>query len=92
MLACAGPPRLRSGAWCQARLLSRRQLRRLAASYGTAALSGSLHAPRLVPGLSMIEMLGRLAPLLGAFHVLVVPKPVEPGDQAGSSSAIHADW
>lgn len=70
--------RLRSGAWCQARFLTRRQLRQLAAPHGTAMCHGSLYAPSLFPGLPVIgpvlETLGRLAPTFGAFQVLVVDK------------------
>ena len=70
--------RLRSGAWCQARFLTRRELRQLAAPHGTAMFHGSLYAPSLFPGLPVIgpvlESLGRLAPTFGAFQVLVVDK------------------
>jgi SAM-dependent methyltransferase len=70
--------RLRSAAWCQARFLTRRDLRQLAAPHGTAMFHGSLYAPSLFPGLSVIgpvlESLGGLAPTFGAFQVLVVDK------------------
>lgn len=66
--------RLRSGTWCQARFLTRPELRRLAAPHGTPVLHGSLSAPRLLPGLPLIEALGRLVPSVGAFQVLVVDR------------------
>lgn len=70
--------RLRSGAWCRARFLTRRQLRSLGAVHGQVCLSSSLYAPRPVPGLRWLgpalEVLGHLVPAAGAFQVLVVER------------------
>ncbi|MFP3908171.1 MAG: class I SAM-dependent methyltransferase [Acidimicrobiales bacterium] len=70
--------RLRSGLWCQARFLTRRELRQLAAPGDTITLRSSLYAPGVLPGLPVIgpvlEALGRVAPGFGAFQVLSIDK------------------
>lgn len=70
--------RLRSGDWCTARFLPRRQLRRLGARHGPTTVHGALFAPGWFPGLESVgaalEAAGRLAPGLGAFQVLTIEK------------------
>ncbi|HLF41035.1 MAG TPA: class I SAM-dependent methyltransferase, partial [Acidimicrobiia bacterium] len=70
--------RLRSGTWCHARFLTRRQLRVLGSAYGRVRLSGALYAPGIVPGLRwlgpVLEAFGRLIPAFGAFQVLVIER------------------
>ena len=74
----AHPPQLRSGTWCSARFLTRRRLRALGSTHGRARLWGVLYAPTAFPGLRWagpaLEVLGRLAPAIGAFQVLVIER------------------
>ena len=70
--------RLRSGIWCRARFLTRRELELLAAPHGRAAIRSHLYAPAGFPGLSrigpLLETMGRLAPTWGAFTALAVDR------------------
>ena len=70
--------RLRSGTWCSARFLTRRQLRALGAAHGRVRLSGALYAPSVLPGLGWLgpalEAFGHLAPAIGAFQILVIER------------------
>jgi SAM-dependent methyltransferase len=74
--------RLRAGVWCQARFLSRSELRALGTPHGRTSLHGALHAPGALPGLSrigpLLETAGRAAPAWGAFQVLVIDKDRRP--------------
>jgi ubiquinone/menaquinone biosynthesis C-methylase UbiE len=62
--------------WNAARFLTRHELYRLATPHGVARIAGALHAPGTFPGLRIVgpvlELLGRAAPALGAFQILVV--------------------
>ena len=70
--------RLSSGVWCNARFLSRSQLRQLATPHGPAVVHGALYAPGALPGLAVIgpllETARCLAPGAGAFQVLAIDK------------------
>ncbi|HLF76024.1 MAG TPA: methyltransferase domain-containing protein [Dehalococcoidia bacterium] len=71
--------RFRHAPWTSARFLTRQQLVKLGSQHGVASLSAALYAPENLPGAQVIgpalELLGRLAPGLGAFQVLVVDLP-----------------
>lgn len=79
--------RLRSGTWCHARFLPRRRLRLLGSAHGRVRLSSALYAPSVVPGLRWLgptlEILGRVAPAIGAFQVLVIDRPPGTGRTEG---------
>jgi ubiquinone/menaquinone biosynthesis C-methylase UbiE len=71
--------RFQHAPWTAARFLTRRELVKLGNRHGAAALSSGLYAPENLPALRVaapaLELLGRLAPGLGAFQVLVVQRP-----------------
>jgi ubiquinone/menaquinone biosynthesis C-methylase UbiE len=71
--------RFRQAPWTGARFLSRRELVKLGSQHGQASLSSALYAPENLPAADLVgpvlEFLGRLAPGLGAFQVLVVQRP-----------------
>jgi ubiquinone/menaquinone biosynthesis C-methylase UbiE len=66
--------------WTAARFLTRQQLLKLARRHGTVSLSSALYAPENLPAVHTlgpaIELLGRLAPGVGAFQVLTVRMPM----------------
>jgi SAM-dependent methyltransferase len=70
--------RLQSGVWCDARFLTRADLRALGAPHGHTDIRSALFAPDAIPALPVIgpllEKIGRLAPALGAFQVLTIQK------------------
>jgi len=70
--------RLRRPPWDRAHFLTRSTLLSLGRRHGDARLAGALHAPGPIPGLRLVgpvlEEIGRLAPRLGAFQVLVVTR------------------
>jgi SAM-dependent methyltransferase len=70
--------RIRAGAWCDARFLSRQALRELARPHGRIRLHASLYAPSAIPALRFVgpvlEALGRVTPRWGAFQVLTIIK------------------
>lgn len=69
---------LRTGTWCEAHFLDRRQLRTLGARYGRAESRGVLFAPSAFRGLRWLgplgEPLGRVVQRFGAFQVLVIDR------------------
>lgn len=68
--------RLRRPPWDGARFLTRDELLSLGRRHGDARLAAALYAWGPVPGLGLVgpvlETVGRLAPRLGAFQILVV--------------------
>ncbi|HZJ25801.1 MAG TPA: class I SAM-dependent methyltransferase [Acidimicrobiia bacterium] len=68
----AAPP------WDAARFLTRRRLLRLGIRYGRTRITGVLFASGKLPGLRwtgpVLECLGRAAPALGAFQVVVIER------------------
>jgi ubiquinone/menaquinone biosynthesis C-methylase UbiE len=71
--------RFRQGPWASARFLERRELLKLGSQHGKASLSSALYAAENLPAANLVgpvlEFLGRFAPGLGAFQVLVVDRP-----------------
>jgi len=59
---CAHRHELRAGTWCDARFLTRRQLRTLGGAHGRVQLRGVLFAPAVFPGLRWLGPL--LEPLI----------------------------
>ena len=70
--------RFRQAPWTDARFLTRRELLDLGKQHGKASLIPALYAPENLPAPHLtgpvLEFLGRLAPAIGAFQVLVVER------------------
>jgi SAM-dependent methyltransferase len=71
--------RFRQAPWASARFLERRELLKLGSQHGKASLFSALYAPENLPAANLVgpvlEFLGRFAPGIGAFQVLVVERP-----------------
>lgn len=72
--------RFQQAPWTEARFLTRLELTKLGAPHGAVSLASALFAPENLPAIEAVgpalELLGCLAPGLGAFQVLVVQRPV----------------
>lgn len=85
----------REPVWRSAKFFDQRKLRRFASSLGHTKREGALYVPDTLPLVSVwgpvAERLGRLAPSLGAFQILIVDKaPARQAFRSASASTCHS--